>query len=71
MLAFTRARAEEGDPEAQVVCEKMELTQDSAELRRDDDNKQDTPGSAGDNLNGLEDFSMRDGSEEQQGVAGM
>eukprot|EP00971_Amphidinium_carterae_P113041 2239031-Amphidinium_carterae.1 len=48
MLAFARAKADEDDKGAQVICKKIEQTQD-------DDSEPDSLGSAGEDLNIVED----------------
>eukprot|EP00971_Amphidinium_carterae_P250613 4975257-Amphidinium_carterae.1 len=63
MLAFTKTKAEEGDREAQVIYEQMELTQE-VEHRLENYDEEDSPDNAGDDLNNGKDASTSDANEE-------
>eukprot|EP00971_Amphidinium_carterae_P181562 3602249-Amphidinium_carterae.1 len=61
-MAFSKAKAQEGDNEAQVINEQIALSQEVENLL--ENYEDDSPENAGDNLNGAEDASMKAVSEE-------
>eukprot|EP00971_Amphidinium_carterae_P323042 6420196-Amphidinium_carterae.1 len=65
MLAFTKTKAQEGDQEAQVIYEQMELSQEVENLL-ENYNDNDLPESSGEDQHGIENASMRDANEEPQ-----
>eukprot|EP00971_Amphidinium_carterae_P048797 961711-Amphidinium_carterae.1 len=62
-LAFTKSMAQDGNQEAQVIHEQMELSQEVEHMLENYDDV-DSPGCTGDDQTGIEDTSMRDANEE-------